>query len=297
MVGGDQNGNRRQWIVALGGGNGGPEGLSRRPTVADPRDFSAQDDLPNWLTTPNISDEFNQRFPAAGPPESSRLELRRERGQALTLDLNPLMANLAYERPIFHSEADFQHALAWQIHTAHPEARIRLETRPERGIRLDLLVRIADETIAIELKYLVSRVDQVLFGERFNLPNQAAQDISRYDFLKDVARVERFVADGIADRGIALALSNDQGYWHSGTKLDPVDLMFRLYEGREISGALSWGLMAGAGTTKGREEPLTLTGRYKSSWQDYSSIEGPSGKPIVFRYLLFEVQGKGSTNP
>lgn len=216
--------------------------------------------------------------------------MRREGSLALTLDLKQLMARLASERPIFHSEADFQHALAWQIHTAHPEARVRLETRPERGIRLDLLVSIKDETIAIELKYLVSRVDQVFLGERFNLPNQAAQDISRYDFLKDVARVERFVADRIADRGIALALSNDQGYWRSGTKLDPVDLMFRLNEGREISGALSWGLMAGAGTTKGREMPLKLTGRYECAWQDYSSIGQSSGKPIVFRYLLIEVQ-------
>lgn len=208
-----------------------------------------------------------------------------------------MLAKLAQERPIFHSEADFQHALAWQIHAAHPEARIRLETRAERGIRLDLLVKIDDETVAIELKYLVSRVDQVLFEERFNLPNQAAQDISRHDFVKDVVRVERFVADGIADRGIALALSNDQGYWRSGTKLDPVDLMFRLNEGREISGALNWGLMAGAGTTKGREIPLSLTGRYRCDWQDYSSIERPSGKPIVFRYLLFEVQRNESPSP
>ncbi len=215
----------------------------------------------------------------------------------LALDFKQLMTGLASERPIFHSEADFQHALAWQIHTAHPDARIRLETRPARGIRLDLLVSIEDETIAVELKYLVSRVDQVVLGERFNLPNQAAQDISRYDFLKDVARVERFVEDGIADRGIAIALSNDRGYWRSGTKLDLVDLMFRLNEGRAISGALKWGVLAGAGTTRGRETPLTLAGRYECAWQDYSSIQRSSGKPIVFRYLLFEVQRKEPAGP
>lgn len=211
------------------------------------------------------------------------------RGVLTPLDPLLLMQTLASQRPIFHSEADFQHALAWQIHTSHPQARIRLETRPQRGIRLDLLVHL-EETIAIELKYLVSRVDEVVSGERFNLPNQAAQDISRYDFLKDVVRVERFVADGIADRGWAIALSNDQGYWRPGTKLDPVDLMFRLNEGRSISGSLAWGPLAGAGTTKGRESPLTLVGHYESSWHDYSSIARSSGKPIVFRYLLFEVE-------
>jgi hypothetical protein len=214
----------------------------------------------------------------------------------LALDFKQLMAGLAKERPIFHSEADFQHALAWQIHTDHPGAQIRLEKRPERGIRLDLLVKLDDESVAVELKYLVSRVDQIVMGERFNLPNQSAQDISRYDFLKDVARVERFVADGIADRGVAIALSNDQGYWRTGTKLDPVDLMFRLNEGRAISGELIWGTLAGAGTTKGREMPLTLTGRYQCTWEDYSSIERSSGRPIVFRYLLFEVQGDATVD-
>ena len=28
---------------------------------------------------------------------------------------------------MFHSEADFQHALAWQIHEAAPESQVRLE--------------------------------------------------------------------------------------------------------------------------------------------------------------------------
>ncbi len=46
----------------------------------------------------------------------------------MTLDiLHKLMADLAAHRPIFHSEADFQHALAWQIHEAMPDCEIRLE--------------------------------------------------------------------------------------------------------------------------------------------------------------------------
>ena len=39
------------------------------------------------------------------------------------------MAALARVRPLFHSEADFQHALAWLIHQRHSDARIRLEYR------------------------------------------------------------------------------------------------------------------------------------------------------------------------
>ena len=43
------------------------------------------------------------------------------------------MAALARVRPLFHSEADFQHAFAWQLHSAHPDARIRLEIASATG--------------------------------------------------------------------------------------------------------------------------------------------------------------------
>jgi hypothetical protein len=46
------------------------------------------------------------------------------------LDFPDLLARLARNRPVFHSEADFQHALAWEIHSLHPTAKIRLEYRP-----------------------------------------------------------------------------------------------------------------------------------------------------------------------
>jgi hypothetical protein len=56
-------------------------------------------------------------------------------------EVHVALAALALERPVFHSEADFQHSLAWQLHVADPSVQIRLETRPRRGARLDLLVR------------------------------------------------------------------------------------------------------------------------------------------------------------
>lgn len=204
--------------------------------------------------------------------------------------MHSLLAKLAAQRPIFHSEADFQHSLAWLIHTEHPNAQIRLETRPERGLRLDLLVTLGAERVAIELKYLVSRFEGEVSGERFDLPNQAAQDISRHDFIKDITRLERFVADDIADSGWAVALSNDRGYWRRGWKADPVDAMFRLHQDRVLEGALSWGPLAGAGTTRKREEPLVLRGTYSCGWLEYSTISRSTGPAVEFWYLAVEVR-------
>jgi hypothetical protein len=65
---------------------------------------------------------------------------------------------LRKSRGVFHSEADFQHALAWAIHVSDPSVHIRLETRPEPGMRLDLLVSRPElgEHLALELKYLTA---------------------------------------------------------------------------------------------------------------------------------------------
>lgn len=207
----------------------------------------------------------------------------------MALDLVGVMDRLSSIRPIFHSEADFQHALAWQVQTEDPTAAVRLETRPERGMRLDLLVRTADERVAIELKYLVARFDGVVAGERFDLPKQAAHDISRHDVVKDVVRVERFVRDGVADTGWVIALSNDGGYWRPGTKSNPVDAMFRLHEGQQLGGTLMWSQQAGAGTTKGRAEPLVLERVYSCGWRDYSTVHTSDGRAVALRYLAFEI--------
>ncbi|MDE2142791.1 MAG: hypothetical protein KGJ84_10300 [Elusimicrobia bacterium] len=72
------------------------------------------------------------------------------------MNIHELMAELAIKRPLFHSEADFQHALAWEIRSRLPDAKIRLEYRPSGFDRMyvDMWVVLADGTpFAIELKY------------------------------------------------------------------------------------------------------------------------------------------------
>jgi hypothetical protein len=38
------------------------------------------------------------------------------------IDLDELLRALSQERPVFHSERDFQHAIAWRIHEVVPSA-------------------------------------------------------------------------------------------------------------------------------------------------------------------------------
>jgi hypothetical protein len=87
----------------------------------------------------------------------------------VNVDVAGALSALAARRPVFHSESDFQHALAWQIQLASPQAQIRLETRPRRGVHLDLLVVLDGIRTAIELKYLLAGLRSSISGELFDL--------------------------------------------------------------------------------------------------------------------------------
>lgn len=194
---------------------------------------------------------------------------------------------LAAKRPVFHSEADFQHALAWQIQLDHPDARIRLETRPLPGrpVYLDMAVAVNGRRIAVELKYLVKAVLADIDGEHFELRPQSAQDVRRYDVIKDVCRLEEIVACGAADAGVMVALTNDPSYWSPG-RVGTVDAAFRLHEGQVLSGELGWAAHAGAGTTDKRTAMLAVAGTYPLAWCDYSDLGGRAGR---FRSLIIEI--------
>ena len=106
------------------------------------------------------------------------------------------LATLAQQRPIFHSEADFKHAFAWQLQQQDPTARIRLEYRPlpQVPLHLDLWIELSGRAIAIELKYPTRHIVCDHDGEHFSVYDHAAQPPHRYDFVKDIERLERVVS-------------------------------------------------------------------------------------------------------
>jgi hypothetical protein len=205
-----------------------------------------------------------------------------------SVSLRDALSGLALSRPVFHSEADLQHALAWQIHAMDPALHVRLETRPLPGMRLDLQVSSADRSrhTALELKYLTKAWAGTVSGEHFELKSQGAQDIAGYDVVKDIWRVERATAAGSGWNGGVLVLSNDSYYWRAraGTRPTNADA-FRLHDGALLSGARAWGPLTGQGTRAGRDVDLVLTGTYQLRWHDYAHLQ-PDTPSSTFRSLL-----------
>lgn len=203
--------------------------------------------------------------------------------------LDDLLGQLASLRPVFHSEADFQQAFAWECRVLDPSLRVRLETRPEPGVRLDLLLASDEGSAwsAVELKYLVRLWHGEVGGERFELKNQGAQDIRAYDVVKDIVRVERFVASRPNGDGAVVCLSNDPSYWRAPEHGRQTNAhAFRLHQGTVLEGSRAWGPQTGAGSSKGREDALVLHGRHEMRWRPYSSLPGPGGE---FRTLVVPI--------
>lgn len=208
-------------------------------------------------------------------------------------DIENILQELARDRPVFHAEADFQHALAWLIHQHYPDARVRLEVNPYTdGQRayIDILLRINDQPIAIELKYKTKKTNVSIGGEDFHLLDQSAQDIGRYDFIKDISRLERFVLNEPSSIGYAIFLSNDPSYWMQAKRADTVDGQFRMHQDTILKGKLEWGELASAGTRRGREKVLSLDNEYPLLWQDYSQINDSSAGQL--KYILLEIRSK-----
>ena len=198
------------------------------------------------------------------------------------LDIHALLEGLAEKRRVFHSEADFQFALAWEIRDRNLAVRLEYPRKPNEKRYLDIW--LPEVKVAIELKYFKKKLDVEVGGERFALTNQGAQDINRYHFVSDIERVEG------AGGGFAIALTNDPNYWTRGVKENPIDAAFRLHDGRTLPAnkPLAWAPHAATGMKK---PPVRLQHSYALAWRDYgSSLTGAAeARSRQFRYLAVEV--------
>jgi len=200
-------------------------------------------------------------------------------------EINKLVQECFNERGIFHSEADFQHSLAWKIHEKFGKKfKIRLEfVFGTKHVDIVLIDNSnINNKIGIELKYKTKDISEEINGEQYSLKPHGAQDLGRYDVIKDIERLEELIKEDKIKLGFVIFLTNDMSYLN---KCKGNACKFSLEEGREITGEMDWGENTGIGTKKGREKTLKLKGRYKINWITSSKIS----KKTIFKYFISEV--------
>lgn len=211
------------------------------------------------------------------------------------MDIKKVLDELAKRRPVFHSEADCQFELAWEIKSTYDDASIRLEypyrllglgNDPTRNDKyLDLIVKIDSSKFLIELKYLTRQAEISVKDEKFLLRTHA-QNLRSYDVLRDLERLERACAIE-ACLGYVVVLSNDK-YYKQEPENRPDHAEFSIHQGRKIDGTrndgaiLNWQNPA----RNDRRGPISLYGTYHFDWGCFGN-----GK-YSFCHLIIPVCGR-----
>ncbi|ATG51174.1 hypothetical protein CFK38_06270 [Brachybacterium vulturis] len=217
---------------------------------------------------------------------------------ALTLDqVHAVMSELSNKRPVFHSEADFQHAFAQLLAEKFTGLDVRLEMpyraigSPAPNLRtvVDLYCRepAGEGVTAIEFKYRTREWHGNVPGEKFRLLDHSATDLGRRDFVHDIERLERWSQDA-GGTAFAILLTNDDAYWSAPNgRLPTNDAAFRIHEGVTLFGELRWA------KNLYPENAHTLTGHFVMAWKDYSDLsvyEEARSKGNQLRYVVAAVE-------
>lgn len=206
--------------------------------------------------------------------------------------LTEILAQLALRRPVFHSEADFQHALAWEIQSAFPHYDIRLEYNPQAfdsRTYIDIWIRTnTGDNIAIELKYKTKNTKIKIKEEVFELQNHGAPANNRFLVVKDVHRIDHVVKKVPRTTGYVIFLTNNQEYWQAWKVKDTKDKAFRLQEGRILTGTLKWRDNTAISTINKLGESLSLNGEYSLIWENYVNFSRV--RYGAFKFLMVKVQ-------
>lgn len=206
------------------------------------------------------------------------------------MNVEDVLSKLSKDRPIFHSEGDFQFSLAHKIKKIIPEFNVRLEFPMSPG-HLDIFLFSSEKAVLFELKYKPTELVYNMHNkEKFNLKQLRRIDYGFYGFIKDIYRLENFrlkIEQNFKNvECYALILTNDKRFWQQ-TETKGMYKEFLIYEGKKLSGVFNW---ANNITNEyyHKRPSIILNHTYRCFWKDYSKIT-IEAKNNQFRFLLIEV--------
>ncbi len=199
-----------------------------------------------------------------------------------------ILKELAKERPLFHSEADFQHAFAMKFMQISNPKQIRLErrfiTENKKQFELDMFVQTKNSKIGIELKYPQHKYETTFNEETFILKSHNNPGGNRYSFLYDIYRLEQLKESKIINEGYAILLTNVSKF-HLDVKEKGRLEKLHLSKGRTIKAGetIEFNKTSKSPITPIKFPPFTFSKTYSEfTWEVYDE----SNK---FKYLIVEV--------
>ena len=238
-------------------------------------------------------------------------------------ELNNIIVSLQNKRKVFHSEDDLKLAIGMEI-IEKTNCKVRLE-RPVKIDMIDwnnetsearapidiVIIEKSGQHIPIELKYKTKKIALEENDEKYNLTQHGAVDIGRYNFRKDIYRIEQYLSSHKnSGLGYVLILTNDKAYYNTDiSKKETYDKFLSFHHNATIKmKAMGWSYSKidrnkyekkiddnrwwykGANKlhwtcTKERFYRLDLLNDYKITWEDYSIMP-----ETTFKYCLIKIE-------
>ena len=154
-----------------------------------------------------------------------------------------------------------------------------------QNLYIDIVVEKDGEFLPIELKYKTMPINAEVyrFGEKLEkveiLKNHGARDLGAYDFWRDVSRIECLIKRfNNVKNGIALFVTNDQGYWPLPKKgTNPNYANFSMKDGVHNQ-KKTW---QGNTAMSAARPSFNVNKEYELVWKDYD---------LPFRYCLLQIK-------
>lgn len=198
---------------------------------------------------------------------------------------------------LFLCERQFQFDLAQEISKTFNNYAVHLEFPSEKNCCDRLLfyyivIEEKNQYFVIELKYKTKNADIIYKNNKYSLKNQSAQDLGRFDFLKDISRIEQwnqFNPNRTFAGGVAMILTNDSSYWEKTGENCNYEAFALKDETTIVAGKKEWSSENLNYVGKARKNGLNLLHDYTVKWVNYHKDENNE-----FRYLLEEIKTQKS---
>lgn len=213
-------------------------------------------------------------------------------------ELAKIVNDLGNRKNIYTCEAQFQFDLADEIRAFLKKKTggyIVYVEYPQvignRTVHYDIVIESINvdphEYCVIELKYKTAAMQNAsCYGQPCILKTHAAQSLGRYDFYKDIERIENYSSNTgrCLEIGYAILLTNDKCYW-TKNGANRLYQAFSLQDGTTISqGVKSWPTNIRVSSIgSNRNKCINLKNTYNLNWEQWGTLAN-------FKYLLVEVK-------
>lgn len=166
----------------------------------------------------------------------------------------------------------------------------------EEKVCSDIVVEKGLEYAVINLNYIVASAyscPSVFDRKVNNIVNDIPTHIVKYDFWKDVHKIEALANIPRVVGGFVILLTNEEKLWSPEESSENPRYPFSIFEGATVEpGKL------GTGECSFAEQPdFTIDGKYKCHWKDTKILDGDQyTSPDWYRYMLLPIKQERPVN-